>query len=145
MSFADKQQVFHDAFELERQKIPRFMRMTDSKKQILMILGGIFIFILLLVIMWFPRWLGATVIYGADPATGEAVVTKMYYNGYYAAIILASLPILAILVYLFFAYLFEKTAEKDANIIAIKVCEDRRLQALEEDRKRRQENNLLPF
>ena len=85
MSFAEKKQVFDEAFELERQKIPRFMRMTDSKKKVLKILLIAFFFITLFVIMWFPRWLGAIIIYDADPFTGEAVVSQMYYNGYYAA------------------------------------------------------------
>ncbi len=125
MKLQERDPMLYELFELEREKIPRFMRMTDRKKKVLRFLFIIFIVIELLIIMWFPRWYGAVIVYTIQ--NGEYVVASMTPSGYITAIILGALPILFLLGYCLFAYLFERTAFREASNLSLNMKEDRRL------------------
>ena len=143
MDFQERQMIFEETFEMERQKIPRIMRMTPRKKKALKIIFAAFCVVLMLIIMLFPRWLGATVIYQIDPLTGEPVVVKMIYYGYVAAIVLAALPLLLIMLYLFLGSLFEKQAVRSANVICLEFYAQREARDHEEDRRIREQYSNL--
>ncbi len=143
MDFQERQMIFEETFEMERQKIPRIMRMTPRKKKALKIIFAAFCVVLMLIIMLFPRWLGATAIYQIDPLTGEPVVVKMIYYGYVAAIVLAALPLLLIVLYLFLGSLFEKQAVRSANDICLGFYAQREAKDHEEDRRIREQYSNL--
>lgn len=134
MRLDERHDMVNSLFEIERQKIPFFVRMTPLKKKILKALIFTFSFIEMLIICWYPRWYGAAITDYSKQYDGTFVVYRIIPSGYISAIIIGLLPFIPILLYIFFVYLFEKTAYSNANRKALDLAEDRRLLTLEKDR-----------
>lgn len=134
MRLDEKNNMVEELYELERKKIPLFLRMTYRKKQILKVLIFTFSLIEILIICWFPRWYGAVVTSYGTLDDGTIVINGIIPSGYITAIIIGLLPFILILLYVIFVYLLEKTAYSNANRIALDMSEDRRLFTREKDR-----------
>lgn len=108
--------------ERTRAKIPSFFRMTPFKKKVLRILFiGIGITEILVVCL-FPRWYG----YTANVVTDFYGRNKGYHispTGYIKAIFTVAAFALPLLAYMFFSYLFERDAFREASRSALETRE----------------------
>ena len=122
-----------ELFEIEREKIPSFMRMTEEKKRILKLLLISLIILEVLIIVFFPRGYGAIVTCYETLEDGTKVATAILHLGYIIAIITGLLLFLPLAGYLFLAYVFEKKAYSNANRTALNMAQDRQRLLHEKD------------
>ncbi len=122
-----------ELFEIEREKIPSFMRMTEEKKRILKLLLISLIILEVLIIVFFPRGYGAIVTCYETLEDGTKVATATLHLGYILAIISGFLLFLPVAGYLVLAYVFEKKAYSNANRTALNMAQDRQRLLHEKD------------
>lgn len=117
MGRMENDEIFMNALEEERRKIPSFMRMSPAKAKVISI---IFFFIglaELLVVFFWPRWLGAYVTYTKD-ADGSMIINNVYPVGYIVAMIAVAALTIPVIGYILFSRKFEKDAFRDASRMA---------------------------
>ena len=122
-----------ELFEIEREKIPSFMRMTEEKKRILKLLLISLIILEVLIIVFFPRGYGAIVTCYETLEDGTKVATAILHLGYIIAIITGLLLFLPLAGYFLLAYVFEKKAYSNANRTALNMAQDRQRLLHEQD------------
>ena len=115
-----------DLFEIEREKIPVFLRMTEEKKRILKLLLISLVTLEVLIIVFFPRSFGAIVTCYETLEDGTKVATATLHLGYIIAIITGLLLFLPLAGYFLLAYVCEKKAYSNANRTALSLVQDRR-------------------
>lgn len=107
MGRMEKDEIFMNALNEERRKIPSFMRMSPAKAKVISI---IFFFIglaELLVVFFWPRHLGERKIAG-----------EVYPVGYIIAMIAVAALTIPVIGYILFSRKFEKDAFRDASRMA---------------------------
>ena len=122
-----------ELFEIEREKIPSFMRMTEEKKRILKLLLISLVTLEVLIIVFFPRSFGAIVTCYETLEDGTKVATATLHLGYILAIITGLLLFLTLAGYFLLAYVFEKKAYSNANRTALNMVQDRQRLLHEKD------------
>ena len=122
-----------ELFEIEREKIPSFMRMTEEKKRILKLLLISLVTLEVLIIVFFPRSFGAIVTCYETLEDGTKVATATLHLGYIIAIITGLLLFLPLAGYFLLAYVFEKKAYSNANRTALNMAQDRQRLLHEKD------------
>lgn len=115
-----------DLFEIEREKIPSFLRWTERKKQVLKVLSIILAIVVFLIIVFFPRSYGAIVTCYETMEDGTKVATATFHLGYILAIITGLLLFIPVFAYFLTAYVFEVRAYSNANRTALSLAQDRR-------------------